>query len=426
MIYIINPENNPNTNKSIIAEPIDVLEIYEIVNQKYDAKFIDMDVDDILPSIKDNDILIFIYDYILPLHTEDTLINIEKILQLYKNNKNKILISKQCLQNYKKLFKLGFNFLIYANPENTINNLINCIIKNNYNNLKNVFLMENNNITKKDFERKNIEYIIPRRDFDLSKYNDVRTIISSIGCNNNCKFCPTPYYQGKWNSRSIKSIVKEIKYLNDLGYTKIMFLDDNFTTSKTRIDRLCNSLNQNNINCNFGFLSSINNYNYNLFKKMYKHGFKWVHFGIESGSNKILRSMQKNQSRHDILKTLKEVKKIGYKLRISLIIDYPNTDDKDIEETLSLIKKIKPNEIRLHFTAYRYLTPLFNEFKISDKQYIHNNKTTKEQEYIKNKYIEELKKVNYDIIDDFNYDWNKNNSDLVASFVPIKYGRCWT
>lgn len=424
MIYVINPKNIPNTNRSIIAEPIDVLEIFSIIIEKFPAKFIDLDIDDNLPKINNNDILIFIYDYILPLHREDTLLGMNEILISNKCAKS-ILISKQCFEKYKIFLDMGFDYLIYSSPEYTILKLLTAIKNNYFNDLENVFFKENNKIIKTPLKMEKIEYIIPKRDINLSKYNNIRTVITSFGCNNNCKFCPTPYYQGKWQSRTVESIIDEIKYLNKLGYNKIMFLDDNFTTSKTRIDRLCNSIKQHKIKSSFGFLSSINNYNYNLFKKMYASGFKWVHFGIESGSNKILKSMNKKQSYSQIIKVLKEVKKIGFKLRISLIIDYPKTSDEDILKTFSLIEKIKPNEIRLHYTAYRSLTPLFNEYKIENKQYIHNNKISKEQECIKNKYIDFLKQHNYDIIDDDNYNWNNNNNEFIASFVPVKYGRNW-
>lgn len=424
MIYIINPKNSPDTNKTIIAEPIDTLEIFSIIKQKYEAIFLDLDIGMSLPKFNKEDILVFTYDYILPLHTENAILEIKEIINEYKNNIS-ILISKQCYQNYKQLLEIGFTYLIYSNPEYTINNLIASIIKNDFKNLTNVFYIKDNEIIKAPLNKTKIEYIIPERNFDLSPYNDVRTMIASTGCNNKCKFCPTPYYQGPWQSRDINSIIKEIKYLNCLGYNKIMFLDDNFTTSKTRIDRICNSIKQSNINCMFGFLSSINNYNYNLFKKMYKHGFKWVHFGIESASNTLLKSMNKNQNYSQIVKTLTEVKKIGFKLRISIIIDYPGTTDEDIKKTIDLIEKIKPNEIRLHYTAYRSLTPLFNEYKIENKQYIHNNTTNEEQLKIKNEYINSLMKQGYDIIDNQNYNWNENNNKLVASFVPIKYGRCW-
>ena len=144
MIYVINSENKPQTNKSIIAEPIDALEINEIINSRFQSQFIDLDTSESLPKTNSDDILIFIYDYILPLHTEGTLENIKNILDKI-NTKANILISKQCLQNKDKFFELGFTHLIYTNPEYTINVLIECILLNDYEKMVNT-------LYKKDLE----------------------------------------------------------------------------------------------------------------------------------------------------------------------------------------------------------------------------------------------------------------------------------
>lgn len=183
MIYIINPKNSPDTNKTIIAEPIDTLEIFSIVKQKYEAIFLDLDIGMSLPKFNKEDILVFTYDYILPLHTENAILEIKEIINEYKNNIS-ILISKQCYQNYKQLLEIGFTYLIYSNPEYTINNLITSIIKNDFKNLTNVFYIKDNEIIKTPLNKTKIEYIIPERNFDLSPYNDVRTMITSTGCNN--------------------------------------------------------------------------------------------------------------------------------------------------------------------------------------------------------------------------------------------------
>lgn len=424
MIYVFNPQNKPKTNTSIMAEPIDALEIYTIVKTKYEVEFLDLDLNENLPIFNNNDIFIFIYDYIIPLHTENVIDTMKTFLKS-NNHKHSILISKQCFQYYDTFFDIGFDFLIYTNPEYTINKLLNCIENNDLESIENTFYYDNNILIKTKMNKEKIEYIIPERNIDFIKYNDVRTIISSIGCNNKCKFCPTPYFQGNWNGRSANSIFKEVKYLTKLGFNKIMFLDDNFTESKERIYDLCRLLNNNKIKCNFGCLSSINNYNYELFKTMYDTGFKWVHFGIESADDNILKTMNKKQTSNEILNVLKQVKSIGFKLRISLIIDYPGTTSESINKTLKLIKKIKPNEIRLHYTAYRPLTPLYNKYKINNNQYIHNNNVSNEQIEIKNKYVKYLEELNYTIIDEQNFNWNNNNDEFVASFVPIKYGRNW-
>lgn len=419
-IYIINPENIPKTNKSIIAEPIDTLEIFEVVQSKFNAIFLDLDVYT-FNNFKSDDILIFVYDYILPLHTSFTLNGISNIISTY-NIKNSIIISKQCLSNYKKLFDLGLKYLIYNNAELVINDLLDAIIsKHDVSNINNLIFMKNKKVIKTKINKNKPDYKIINRTFDLSNYNDIRTIITSWGCNNNCEFCSTPYFQGRWHSRSVDSIIEEIESLYNNGAKKIIFLDDNFTTDKFRVIDICKKIKEKNINCVFGCLSSINNYEKDMFELMYNSGFRWIHFGIETADEKLLEQMNKIQSCKDIINCLSEVKEIGYKLRISLIIDYPNSTINTIDKTLSLIDKVRPNEIRLHHTAYRSFSPLYMKSGIRNNEYIHSQKNN----IFSKVYKWGLLDLGYSVIEDINYDWNNNNDECVASFIPIKYGRNW-
>ena len=135
----------------------------------------------------------------------------------------------------------------------------------------------------------------------------------------------------------------------------------------------------------------------------------------------------------NIKRIIKEVKAIGYRVRNSIILDYPNTTKEDLNLTRKLINEIEPHELRLHYLAYRVGTPIFEENKniVNKSQYIHSNhpnNVNKELTEGINLLIEDLKQKGYSIIFD-NIDWNKYNnlekSTKIAAFIPIKYGMCW-
>ena len=80
-VLVVNPANKPFTNRSILAEPLDVLQIATIINKKINnVKVIDMDVNrmnnNINDYLSDENIVVFVYDYQLPLHTTETIQNI--------------------------------------------------------------------------------------------------------------------------------------------------------------------------------------------------------------------------------------------------------------------------------------------------------------------------------------------------------------
>ena len=263
---------------------------------------------------------------------------------------------------------------------------------------------------------------------------DTRTIITSRGCIGSCKFCSTLYYFGKWSGRNALDVVDEIELLiKKYNTKKIIFLDDNALVDKERMIEICKEIKKRNIKCLFGALSSIKCYDIELLEYMYKVGFRWIHYGIETGSTRLLKLMNKDMNIDYIKKVIEETKNIGYRIRTSFILDYPTTTKEDIIKTKELILSIKPHELRLHYLAYRVGTPIFKENKniINNSQYIHSNKPNIENNELSNEIdnlIEELKENNYNIIRN-DIDWrlfeNADKNTKIAAFTPIKYGMCW-
>ena len=140
-----------------------------------------------------------------------------------------------------------------------------------------------------------------------------------------------------------------------------------------------------------------------MLAEMYSVGFRWIHFGLESGSEKILKAMHKEMDIEKVKQIILEAKQMGYRVRASFILDYPSTTKEDLEKTKELILTIKPHELRLHYLAYRVSTPVFEENKnIPNKsQYIHNNKPNVENINLTaeiDSLLTELKKNNYNIV----------------------------
>ncbi len=442
-ILVINPPNKPFTNSTLIGEPLDVLQIATVIKERFSKiNVLDMDVlrmeNNINQYLEDENIIVFVYDYQIPLHTSATINNIYEIIRNLNKKAKVIMIGKTSSYIYKDFLENGIDIVIKGIAEDFINDVISNV--NNINKLKNIPNLAFKDkgkiiITKQVFKSNNYSKLpIVERDFiDLANYMDTRTIITSRGCNGCCKFCTTPYFFRKWNGKSARVVVKEIEVLIKKYKAKqIMFLDDNAIVNKERMLRICELIKKKNLKCLFGVLGSIKCYDRDLLKMMYSVGFRWIHFGLESGSSKILKSMNKNMDIAQVKEIIKEVKQMGYRVRTSFILDYPGTTKEDLNKTRELLGVIKPHEVRLHYLAYRYGTPIKEEFNIlNNTQYIHSNKPNvfnlKIIEEVKRLVID-LKEYGYEIITD-DIDWNKyNNQDKnvkIASFVPIKYGMCW-
>lgn len=443
-IVVINPANKPYTNKSIVAEPLDVLMIATIIEKKYpQVKVLDMDSNrldnNINKYLEEENIVIFVYDYQLPLHTSDTIDNIFEVVKNTDKSTKFIMIGKTSSYYDQKFLDNGIDIIIKGIADNKILPVIDNISnQKSLSKIPNIIYKQENKIIKTVSyppENNFLTMPIPNRNLvSMDNYMDTRTIITSRGCIGTCKFCTTPYFYGKWSGKEVSDIIEEIELLiKDYHTKKIIFLDDNMLVDKVRIMKLCKEIRRKKIKCLFGCLCSIKCYDYEVLKEMYEVGFRWVHFGIESGSPRLLKLMRKEMDIPNIKKVIKEVKELGYRVRASFILDYPTTTKEDLQATKDLILELNPHELRLHYLAYRVGTPIFNENKnIKNKtQYIHSNKPNIENSEITTEItslIEALKKDNYYLITE-ETDWNKYNNlpkDIkIAAFIPIKYGMCW-
>lgn len=441
-ILVVNPPNKPFTNKSILAEPLDVLSIATIIKQRYkNTEVIDMDIlrmnNNINNYLSDNNIVVFVYDYQIPLHTSEAKYNIFEIIKNVNKPCKFIMIGKTSTFHYQEFIDNGIDIIIKGIAENVINDCINNI--DSLNKLKaipNLIINDINKIIKTKDKKDYITYNnlpIPDRSLvNINEYMDTRTIITSRGCINKCNFCTTPFFFGPWSSKSYLEVVNEIEYLvNNFQTKKIIFLDDNFPVDKLRVINICKELKKRKIKCLFGCLCSINCFDEDLMKLMYEAGFRWLHFGIESGSERILKMMNKPINTSETITVINKVKRMGFRVRTSIILDYPTTTKEDLLKTKELLEVIEPHEIRLHYLAYRLGTPIYKEDINNKTQYIHSNKPNNINEEIETT-IEEIKNMlkerKYTLVEE-DIAWNQYNEKdkdfKVATFTPIKYGMCW-
>lgn len=458
-ILLINPPNIPFSEQKLLIEPIDIISLGTYLQEaNNNVKFLDMDCkkldcDDLTKYIQNEfipDVAIISYDYHIPLHTQKALENISKICKKLNEYEIKtIMIGKTVTYNPKIIETINFDIGIIGEVERTIINILNIDINNRkeLSKIKGIVFKNNNEIivNEPDKEKYDLNKLpIPNRELvNLKDYIDIRSILTSRGCINKCDFCPTYNYWGSWRGKNAENVVKEIEYLiHNYKTKKIIFLDDNATANRKRMQDISNIIINKKISIRLGCLSSINTYDKNTFELMYKAGFRWLHFGIESGSQKVLEKNHKNFNIEYAKQVIKEVKTIGYRVRTSFIYDLPTTTKEDMYKTIEFILETEPDEIRGHFLALRLGTTIYNKLskeKEIPTQYIHSDKPLLEntnytnQEMLDdiNVLIEKLKEKDYKIVrnveewEDLEKLRNKEGKIKFLSFCPSRYGIDW-
>ena len=173
------------------------------------------------------------------------------------------------------------------------------------------------------------------------------------GCDKFCHFCVVPFTRGPEYSRPFNKILSETEILIKNGVKEIILLGQNvnaysyFANSKEyRISNLLNELEKYSELQRIRYTTShprdmtddlIDCYGSN--KKL----MPLVHLPIQSGSNKILKLMNRKHTVEEYLDIYEKIKKINSEIKFSsdFIISYPGETDKDFNDTLNLVNKIR-------------------------------------------------------------------------------------
>ena len=169
------------------------------------------------------------------------------------------------------------------------------------------------------------------------------------GCDKFCHFCVVPYTRGPEFSRPFKQIITEAKHLASNGCKEIILLGQNVNAYDFDGLRLSNLI------LEIEKISGIERIRYttshprdmtNDLIEVYKISKKLmplVHIPVQSGSDKILKLMNRRHTIKEYLNTFDKLKKINPKIEFSsdFIIGYPGEENQDFEDTIDLIKRVK-------------------------------------------------------------------------------------
>ena len=202
---------------------------------------------------------------------------------------------------------------------------------------------------------------IEETEFDaVSKFNYLNEVINSSnkvssfltiqeGCDKFCHFCVVPYTRGPEYSRPFDKIIQEAKKLAKNGVKEIILLGQNVNAYKDENNNLSNLI------LEIEKIPGVKRIRYTTSHprdmsedliEVYKSSKKLmplVHLPVQSGSDKILKLMNRKHVIKDYLKIYDKLKKINEFIEFSsdFIIGYPGETEQDFNHTFDLIKKIK-------------------------------------------------------------------------------------
>ncbi len=315
------------------------------------------------------------------------------------------------------------------------------------------------NKTILDFENKNKQ--INLTDFEvIEKFDQLNIIknsnnnISSYltiqeGCDKFCKFCVVPYTRGAEFSRSTEEILLEANQLINNGVKEIILLGQNVNAYNYKNKKLSDLLyeldkikNLERIRYTTSHPKDLTDDLIEAHKKC-KKLMPILHLPVQSGSSKILKTMNRNHSVEEYLLKIKKLKEKNPLIEFSsdFIIAYPGETQEDFEDSIFLMKKVKFINSYSFIFSPRPGTPAANlkmiNSKIAKNRLFTFQKVANEiKKKYRNKLINTTAKVLFEnkTKDEMGYFGrdeyfnsvivNRNNENLIGKIKKVKINQC--
>ncbi|HSQ83474.1 MAG TPA: radical SAM protein [Desulfobacterales bacterium] len=197
-----------------------------------------------------------------------------------------------------------------------------------------------------------------------AKYFEYQHLSLTRGCPGKCRFCGSPKFWGpKVRFHSVDYFIDELERLYKKGINFFYFSDDTFSVDKKRVIEICKKILEKGINIKWVAISRVNYMNEDILYWMRKAGCIQISYGVESGSKKIRNLLNKKISNDDIEKAFAMTLKYGILPRAYFIYGCPGETRRTIQETIELIKKIKPLVIHFFVLSLFPGTRLYEDYK---------------------------------------------------------------
>lgn len=206
-------------------------------------------------------------------------------------------------------------------------------------------------------------------EFELNDYqSSILCMLSSRGCIGRCAFCNDRVYQGEIRYREPEKIVQEMEYhIQKNNINNFSFNDLLINGNLKHLNSWCDLIIKRKLKINWLAQALPRpDMDLSLLYKMKEAGCDTLQFGIESGSNKILKKMRKMFNVDDAERVLIFTRKAGIKTWINLIVGFPDEQEEDFSETINFIRRNRENIDRV--SSVNTCNVVFNSYLMNHRE----------------------------------------------------------
>lgn len=250
---------------------------------------------------------------------------------------------EQCLVNILKSLKNG----------NRLDNIPNISYKNGREYL---FTKESEEINSME------ELVIDYNLFSKKDIGDSLSIRTAKSCPFHCAYCSFPLRSDNYKYLDVDTIEKQLDNIHNLGTVKsITFIDDTYNFPKDRFKDILRMMIRNKYDFKWNSYFRCDHSDEETIHLMKEANCQGVFLGVESGSDLMLKKMNKSVRRNDFLKYIPLLKQAGIMTHANVFIGFPGETSETVQETITLIEEVQPDFFRAQLWYCDPITPIYKK-----------------------------------------------------------------
>jgi len=192
--------------------------------------------------------------------------------------------------------------------------------------------------------------------FNFNEYGVPNGILTELsrGCIAKCTFCSETHFW-KYRQRDSKTAIDEIKFLNKkYGTDLVWFLDSLVNGNLSELKNFCNGVINSDLSIKWtGYSRCDGRMNKEYYQMLYDSGCFMLNYGCESGSNKVLKDMDKRVTTSEMEQNLKDGSDVGVQAMTNWIVGFPTEEPNDFAHTLTFLWRNR-NYLKVILSASAY------------------------------------------------------------------------
>lgn len=195
-------------------------------------------------------------------------------------------------------------------------------------------------------------HLLPMEKYTYEVLGDHFTLFeASRSCPFSCTFCLKKMFHS-YRKKSVEKLIDEVEYaIENFGVKTAYFIDLEFTINSELVEKLCDFLIDKRYDFRWCCQTRADSVNEKLLQKMKRAGCSLIHYGVETGSERILRQTNKGITLEEIEKGINLTKRVGIDTACFFMFGLPTETKKDMQKTIKFAKKLDPTYASFHIAS---------------------------------------------------------------------------